>query len=54
MSEPVPVLLVGGALGAGKTTLVARWIAEPAFAASAVVVNELGEGSETIPARLRL
>jgi G3E family GTPase len=45
VSEPVPVLLVGGALGAGKTTLVARWIAEPAFAASAVVVNELGEGS---------
>jgi G3E family GTPase len=40
-----PVLLVGGALGAGKTTLVARWIAEPGFAASAVLVNELGEGA---------
>jgi len=45
VNAPVPVLLVGGALGAGKTTLVGRWIAEPAFAASAVVMNELGEGA---------
>ncbi len=45
MSEPVPVLLVGGALGAGKTTLLARWIAEPGFGTSAVLVNELGEGA---------
>jgi G3E family GTPase len=45
VSEAVPVLLVGGALGAGKTTLVARWIAEPGFGGSAVLVNELGEGA---------
>jgi len=50
VSGPVPVLLVGGALGAGKTTLVARWIAEPGFAASAVLLSELGEG--TIDAHL--
>jgi G3E family GTPase len=42
---PIPVLLVAGALGAGKTTLVARWISEPGFAASAVLLNELGEGA---------
>lgn len=41
----VPLLLVGGGLGAGKTTLVGRWIAEPEFAGSAVLLNELGEGA---------
>ncbi len=45
MREAVPVLLLGGALGAGKTTLVARWLAEPDFAATAVLLNELGEGA---------
>jgi G3E family GTPase len=45
LADPLPVLLVAGALGAGKTTLVARWVAEPEFAASAVLLNELGEGA---------
>jgi G3E family GTPase len=41
----VPVLLVAGAPGAGKSSLVARWLEEPGFANAAVVVNELGEAS---------
>lgn len=41
----MPVLLVAGAPGAGKTAAVARWIGEPDFANAAVVVNELGEAS---------
>lgn len=38
----IPVLLVTGFLGAGKTTLVNRILADPAFADTAVVVNEFG------------
>lgn len=40
---PVPLTLVTGALGAGKTTLVQRWLRQrPAAARWAVVVNEFG------------
>lgn len=38
-----PVWLVTGYLGAGKTTLLAHWLAEPALANAALVVNEIGE-----------
>lgn len=39
-SRPVPVTVVTGFLGAGKTTLVNRWLtADPSLA---VIVNELG------------
>jgi G3E family GTPase len=41
----VPVLLVTGFLGSGKTTLVNRLLKSQAFAHAAVVVNEYGEVS---------
>lgn len=41
----VPVLLVTGFLGSGKTTLVNRLLKTRAFARAAVVVNEYGEVS---------
>jgi G3E family GTPase len=41
----VPVLLVTGFLGSGKTTLVNRLLKTRAFARAAVVVNEFGEVS---------
>lgn len=40
---PVPVTVVTGFLGAGKTTLVNRWLAEVPRGDVAVVVNEHGE-----------
>ncbi len=39
---PLPVTVVTGFLGAGKTTLVNRWLAEIPRGDVAVVVNELG------------
>ena len=42
---PVPVTIVTGFLGAGKTTLVNRLLKEPALANTAVIVNEFGEVS---------
>ena len=42
---PVPVLLLAGSPGAGKTALLARWIAEPDFADTAVLVNEPGDAA---------
>lgn len=42
MSKPVPVSVVTGFLGAGKTTLVNRWLGEVAHGDIAVIVNELG------------
>jgi G3E family GTPase len=41
----IPVLLVTGFLGSGKTTLVNRLLKTRAFARAAVVVNEYGEVS---------
>ncbi len=41
----LPVLLVTGFLGSGKTTLVNRLLETPAFSRAAVVVNEYGEVS---------
>jgi G3E family GTPase len=40
---PIPVTLVTGFLGSGKTTLLQRLLREPAFADTAVLINELGE-----------
>src|SRR5574340_228858 len=39
----IPVLLVTGFLGSGKTTLIRRILADPRFSRSAVIVNEWGE-----------
>ena len=38
----LPVTVVTGFLGAGKTTLVRRFLATPAGAGTAIVVNEFG------------
>ena len=53
-----PVSVVTGFLGSGKTTLIGRVLRDPAFARTAVIVNEFGEvgidhaliaaGSETL------
>ena len=39
----VPVSIVTGFLGSGKTTLIGRVLRDPEFARTAVVVNEFGE-----------
>lgn len=41
--DPVAVTVVTGFLGAGKTTLVNRLLADPALTNTAVIVNEFGE-----------
>ena len=40
---PLPVHVLTGFLGSGKTTLLAALVRQPAFADTAVIVNELGE-----------
>jgi len=39
----VPILILTGFLGSGKTSLLAKWLRAPEFAGAMVVVNELGE-----------
>jgi G3E family GTPase len=39
----VPILLLTGFLGSGKTSLLKRWLAAPEFSSAMVIVNELGE-----------
>ena len=39
----IPVTVVTGFLGAGKTTLVRRFLGSPQGAGTAVIVNEFGE-----------
>lgn len=45
MTEPnrIPVSIVTGFLGSGKTTLISRALRDPAFGRTAVIVNEFGE-----------
>jgi len=43
MSAPIPVSVVTGFLGAGKTSLINRILADPAMRNTAVVINEFGE-----------
>jgi G3E family GTPase len=42
-SSPTPVTVVTGFLGAGKTTLVNRWLADVERGEIAVIVNEIGK-----------
>ncbi|MBC8067138.1 MAG: GTP-binding protein [Deltaproteobacteria bacterium] len=56
MSSPLPVTVVTGFLGAGKTTLVNAWLAGFARGEVAVIVNELGDvgiDGELLAARAR-
>jgi G3E family GTPase len=41
--EALPLTLLTGFLGSGKTTLLRRALGSPAFADTAVVINEIGE-----------
>ncbi len=43
MTDRLPVALVTGFLGSGKTTLISALLAQPAMGETAVLVNELGE-----------
>ncbi len=40
---PIPITIVAGPCGAGKTTLVNRMLADPGFANTAVILNDFGE-----------
>ncbi len=42
-ADRIPVSIVTGFLGSGKTTLIAALLKQPAMAGTAVVVNEFGE-----------
>jgi G3E family GTPase len=41
--DKIPIIILTGFLGAGKTTMLNRWLKTPAFADSAVLTNEFGE-----------
>lgn len=41
--EPIPLVILTGFLGAGKTTRLNRWLKDPAFADTLVIINEFGE-----------
>jgi G3E family GTPase len=43
LSERLPLFVVTGFLGSGKTTLVQRFLREPGGQSTGVVVNEYGE-----------
>jgi len=43
MADPIPVVLVTGFLGSGKTTLISALLSHPDMGETAVLVNELGE-----------
>jgi len=42
-AEPIPVWLLTGFLGAGKTSLLRQWLRAPELANAALVINEFGE-----------
>jgi G3E family GTPase len=42
-AEPIPLTVLTGFLGAGKTSLVNRLVHDPALADTAVIINEFGE-----------
>jgi Ni2+-binding GTPase involved in maturation of urease and hydrogenase len=41
--EPRPVILLTGALGSGKTTILRHLVTDPRLRGMAVLINELGE-----------
>jgi G3E family GTPase len=40
--EPIPLTILTGFLGAGKTTRLNAWLKDPAFADTLVIINEFG------------
>jgi G3E family GTPase len=42
-TEPIPLTVLTGFLGAGKTSLLNRLLSDSAFAGTAVIINEFGE-----------
>ncbi|MCU0818062.1 MAG: hypothetical protein MUF11_01995 [Beijerinckiaceae bacterium] len=40
--EPIPLTVLTGFLGAGKTTRLNAWLKDPAFADTLVIINEFG------------
>lgn len=46
-TAPLPIILVTGALGSGKTGLINRVLATPAYADSAVIIGERGASAVT-------
>ena len=45
MTVPIPLLLLTGYVGAGRSTLMSQWLVHPEFASTAVVANVLDDGS---------
>jgi G3E family GTPase len=43
LRKPIPITIVAGPKGAGKTTLINRLLADAVFANSAVILNDFGE-----------
>lgn len=43
MKSRIPLNVVTGFLGSGKTTLINHWVSDPRFAGAAIIVNEIGE-----------
>jgi G3E family GTPase len=43
MINRIPVYLLTGYLGSGKTSLLKNWLAQPEFKNAALIINELGE-----------
>lgn len=41
--RPIPLVILSGFLGAGKTTRLNRWLKDPALAETLVIINEFGE-----------
>ncbi|MEA2988240.1 MAG: hypothetical protein QOG83_951, partial [Alphaproteobacteria bacterium] len=42
-AEPIPLTVLTGFLGAGKTSLLNRLVQDPALADTVVIINEFGE-----------
>ncbi len=42
-ADPIPLTVLTGFLGAGKTSLLNRLLSDPALAETAVIINEFGE-----------
>src|SRR3954462_10503178 len=42
-AEPIPLTVLTGFLGAGKTSLLNRLLKDPALSNAAVIINEFGE-----------